>query len=146
MKVEQFAIIDSIPRKFGKNIKSYYRPFSGQSQLLGHYFRNIFQIVKFVDSEGSFLTPDEKYEYIKTLRAQLSDFEQLLLYYNALSNLGKRWFENKKESYMIRYKMVKNIPLTLAFGIQPEDVFNRIGMDKKEIESYFEWNERLFNE
>jgi hypothetical protein len=144
-KFEQL-ITDSIPRKFGKYLNSYYRPFSGQSQLLSHYYRNIFQIVKFIDSDKSFLTNIQKYEYIKTLRAQLSDFEQLLLYFNALSNLGSKWLDGNKESLIIKYKMVKNIPLNMIFGIPPIDIFSQMGMNKKDIDDYFEWNERLLKE
>lgn len=112
-----------------------YQPFSGHTGKLGHYFRHLFQTVKFVDEQDKNIITS-KYDYVKTLRAQLSNFEQLLLYYNSLSVLGSDWITNK---YMFNYEMVRNIPLPYAnFGVKPQDLF------KADIERNFvsfEWTE-----
>ncbi len=128
-----------------KNL-SYYKPFMGQSKLLGHYFRNMFQIVKYVDRQNDdFLSTTEKYNYIKTLRAQLSDYEQVLLYYNSLSSLGYDWFDKEKESLIVRYKLIKNAPQNLYWGVMPKQLFKIFEMTEKEIESYFEPKNKLLN-
>lgn len=112
-----------------------YRHFNGYQSSLGHYYRHLFQTVKYIDAYPDQVLPaTEKYNYIKTIRAQLSNHEQLLLYYNAISKFGAPWLVkneagNYLDSYLIKYKMIKNIPLPLAdFGIKPEELF------KKEIE------------
>ena len=89
-----------------------------------------------------------KYNYVKNLRAQLSNYEQMLLYYNSLSRFGQPWIEIKNvilKPYLIKYKMIKNIPLSLAdFGIKPEEKFEteiEILHSKKPPEELFEWQE-----
>lgn len=81
--------------------------FDGQ---LGHYYRTVYQIVTFVDGQ-EILGVEEKYRYVKMLRAQMSDYEQILFYYNALSNMGQPWVtHNQSYSLIIRYRLIKNLP------------------------------------
>jgi uncharacterized membrane protein len=54
---------------------------------LGHYFRNLYRIVKWIDNSD--LDFDIKKQYIGILRAQLSIFELKLLFYNALNKKGE---------------------------------------------------------
>ncbi|CAI6221437.1 putative phage abortive infection protein [Bacillus subtilis] len=56
----------------------------------GHYFRNMYRILKFID-ETEELSVSEKKNYIGILRAQLSTGELLLIFYNALSVRGKKF-------------------------------------------------------
>lgn len=64
----------------------------GYNDKLGVYFRQLYQIVKFVAlKEG--ITEDEKYQYMRIVRSQLSDYEQIILYYNSLTQIGKAWNE-----------------------------------------------------
>ena len=112
-------------------------PFDGHVERLGHYYRHLFQTMTFITSQ-SFLGDKEKYGYVKTLRAQISNFEQLMLYYNALA-----WFDDEWKEFFTKYRFIKNLPLTLAdIDVKPETHF------KKEIEelneegiSMFEWLE-----
>jgi hypothetical protein len=115
-----------------------YLPWGGHQSRLGHYYRHLFQTVKYVDKQDEdLISKDDKVDYLRMLRAQLSDYEQVLLYYNAISHLGEGWLQN---NYFIKYKMIHNIPLPLAsFGITPTEKF------KKEMEldpQLFEWVER----
>jgi hypothetical protein len=97
-----------------------YKLFKGHHSRLGHYFRGLFQLVSFVvDADEKIIK--EKYSYIKTIRAQLSNHEQLLLYYNALSVYGTPWLKNK---YLNDWKMISNIPIGLAdLYINPKEQF-----------------------
>lgn len=118
-------------------------PLKGHRQTLGHYYRHLYQIVKYIaDYPNGTLQKLDKYNYIKTIRAQLSDYEQLLLYYNSLSPFGHSWIDNK---YLTDYKMIKNIPLPLPladFGIRPEEKFAKeIKELKAKGEDLFEWSE-----
>ena len=118
---------------FELNIK--YLPFSGHISRLGHYYRHLFQTVKYVAEQEEKIIPN-KYIYLKTLRAQLSTHEQLFLYYNALSVLGEPWLKN---GYLTEYRMIKNIPLPMAsFGIYPK---KKLGDKNSKGELLFEWDE-----
>ncbi|MCH5715566.1 putative phage abortive infection protein [Niabella hibiscisoli] len=113
-----------------------YQPFTGHGTKIGHYFRHLFQTVEYVDRQDNPLfTETIKYSYLKTLRAQLSNFEQIILYYNSMSLLGNDWI---KKEYIKKYKLLINLPLSFAdFGIEPEEKF------KDEIKAdrdFFDWN------
>lgn len=112
-----------------------YRPFGGHMSHLGHYYRHLFQTVKFIVEQPENLVPEKtKKEYLRTLRAQLGDHEQVLLYYNALARFGEDWIKN---NYFTDYRMIHNIPLPLArFGVSPEEKFKDY---IKEHGNIFEW-------
>ncbi|MDD1538309.1 putative phage abortive infection protein [Riemerella anatipestifer] len=92
----------------------------GHHQFLGHYYRHLYYIAKLVTSNGELSEP-QKYHYLKILRAQLSNYEQTMLFYNWLSGYGKSWEEieetidtkesvNKKYNHFFtKYKMIHNM-------------------------------------
>jgi hypothetical protein len=98
----------------GKTVKFY----SGNVRRLGHYFRNIYQAIQFVEQQD-FLTYNQKYEYVAALRAQLSVFEQAIFFFNSISSLGNSW-EYKKYS---QYKLKGN----------ESSVFNRLWITKYDL-------------
>ncbi|MBQ0733892.1 putative phage abortive infection protein [Aquimarina celericrescens] len=92
----------------------------------GHYFRNLYRIFKMIN-ETEFVTGTElnldlnipknkekydlcnyiqRYRYTSIVRAQLSDYELLLLFYNCLSDNGIEKFKPLIEEYAI----LKNLP------------------------------------
>lgn len=126
--------------------------FIERSSILGHYFRHLFQTIKYVDEQDEdIINYEAKYNYIKNLRAQLTNHEQILLYYNSLSVFGSPWLEIQNNdllsSFMIKYKMIKNIPLPFTnFSIRPEVKFNKeivLLNQKNPSEELFEWHEIL---
>ncbi|UIO40862.1 putative phage abortive infection protein, partial [Brevibacillus brevis] len=68
--------------------KAYDRFHKNSQHYIGHYFRNMYRIIKFID-ESHFLTNNEKSNYCDIVRAQLSSYELALLMYNGLSTQGK---------------------------------------------------------
>lgn len=141
---ESAQVSDFFPDEIGNDFykeKFKYQNFKGYISSLDHYYRHLFQIVKYIDEYPSeVLSESEKYNYVKTLRAQLSNYEQLLLYYSAISSFGKSWIKNK---YLTKYKLIKNMPLNLAdFGIIPQVEFKReIEETKLKGQEFFEWSE-----
>lgn len=124
--------------------RSKYLPLGGHISRLGHYFRHLFQTVNFISEQDQVLfKEDKKCEYAKTLRAQLSDYEQLLLFYNVCSSLGKAW-TSKEQNFIKRFRMIKNMPLPLAdFGVTPQQKFkDDIQYWKDQKKAFFEWDER----
>lgn len=71
---------------------------------LGHYYRTIFNIVKFID-KTEFMDFEQKKFYSNILRAQLSDAEAALLFHNGLSRHGREKFK----PYMEKYGLLKNV-------------------------------------
>lgn len=113
-----------------------YKAWGGHQSRLGHYYRHLFQTVKFVVENNIELDDKAILDYLKTLRAQLSDHEQVMLYYNALADFGGKWISN---GYFTTYRMIHNIPMPLAhFGITPDIKFSsELAHDAK----LFEWLE-----
>lgn len=94
----------------------------------GHYFRNLYRIIKLVneyefhshaeldcienplkrEDRLKYFLPNFKtrYKYTSIVRAQLSDFELLWLFYNGLSDNGREMFKPLIEEY----SLLKNLP------------------------------------
>lgn len=82
------------------------RAFEGHSHTLSHYYRHLYQTVKIVDKYP--ITYIEKMKYLTILRAQLSNQEQAMLFYNWLSGYGGAW-QNGENKYFTEYKMIHNL-------------------------------------
>jgi hypothetical protein len=109
-----------------------YTPFEGHQSRLGHYFRHLYQMVTYIHSQNMkefapWLTDEEecerKRQYIKTIRAQLSTHEQALLLLNSLTPIGSVWWYDE---IMVRYKLVKNVPIEFFDRIEEIDVEKHI--------------------
>jgi hypothetical protein len=66
---------------------------------LGHYFRTLYHIFRFVDKSP--LSTDKKVIYCNIVRAQLSSIELCLLFYNSIWGEGKEGFKPLIEKYGI---------------------------------------------
>ncbi|WP_323881400.1 putative phage abortive infection protein [Aeromonas caviae] len=81
-----------------EHLNSVYETFMGEAYSdIGHYFRYIYQIIKFIDN--SKLSEDEKSVYINILRAQFSNYELLLLFVNCLCYKRSDKFKCLVEKY-----------------------------------------------
>ena len=69
-----------------------------------HYFRHLYRIFKFV-AESPLIKDCQRYEYASLVRAQLSRYELIWLYYNGLSCYGREKFKPLIETFAI----LKNI-------------------------------------
>lgn len=95
----------------------------GNHTVLGHYYRHLFQTVKLVANQKH-ISYTQKREYLRILRSQLSDYEQILLYYNWKCGFGKQW-ENDINKFFTDYRMIHNLNPDLLFK---DDIFD-IKMD-----------------
>ncbi len=113
--------------------------FEGHSAQLAHYYRHLFQTVKFViNQENSLLSYNEKRKYLRILRAQLSNQEQVMLFYNWLSDFGSQW-NNETNKYFTDYRMIHNIYQDLIV----EDVKLNVLFDFDE--NYLKEQNRVFD-
>jgi len=109
-----------------KNYEEIYLEFYDITKTdFGHYFRNLYRIIKMIDSTEFYNFDElnlnekdtnhlahyqaknftERYKYSSILRAQLSDYELLLLFYNCITVNGEKKFKPLIEKYHI----LKNI-------------------------------------
>lgn len=97
------SINDSSIKEFKlKTIEVYEDFYSHYHYSLGHYFRFVYNIMKF--TINSKLTEDKRYQYINLIQAQMSSYELSLIFYNALSKHGNRMFV-----WLEQYGFLENI-------------------------------------
>ena len=103
---------------------------------LSVYFRNMYNTIKIMDS-SKLLQDDEKREYIKILRAQLSNAELYVLFFNLISRFGKKWIDN---DYISKYEIIQNLPSKYCDGYAPKDYFDTIKYesDEKTLSTFHE--------
>lgn len=54
---------------------------------LDHYYRHLYRIFKYIDdSDSNLISEEKKYEYAAIIRATLSPYELVMLYYNGFSH------------------------------------------------------------
>lgn len=93
--------------------------FSEHKTELNHYYRHLYMMVKYIDQiDKKILSYEEKRDLLRILRAQLTNKEQIMLFYNWLSNNGSQWEQKKddaenniKNSFFIKYRMIHNVSL-----------------------------------
>jgi hypothetical protein len=86
-------------QRINETYRNFYRDIEADA---GHYFRSLYNIIKFIDLSST----SDKRVYTNLVRAQLSSYELLLLFYNCLSNLGNQKFLPLVE----RYALLKMLP------------------------------------
>jgi hypothetical protein len=129
-----------------------YKPFSGHQSLLAHYYRHLIQTVKYVVKQDSLhITYEDKRDYLRILRAMLSNHEQILLYYNWLSGFGSSWekkledchlnkgYNKNSNRFFTDYRMIHNIPddIVIIDDFKAEKIF-----DNKYRDFLYETNRR----
>jgi hypothetical protein len=109
----------------------YYFIYNKVSTDFGHYFRNLYRMIKMIDEQVFYLESDEndfdkKYYYTSIVRSQLSDYELLWLFFNCVYIFGEKFkplvekyaffkiFDGKQNDVIEHYKKFYKIT---AFGI-----------------------------
>lgn len=122
---------------------SYEKYYGGHQHRLGHYFRHLFQCYKFLNNQ-ELLNEDEKYFYGKTLRAQLSTYEQALLFVDSITSLGFKWEFTPEESSLkssgdlsqkliTKYQLIKNLPGNQFLNIKFKDYYPGVIFESDEV-------------
>lgn len=128
---EDIASLALTNNNYGRNTVERYEYFyiNNVHDELGHFFRNLYQIVKFVHSSP---VKDKKF-YTNIVRAQLSSNQLFLLFYNGLSKFGREKFF----PLLQEYEFFEHLP---AGGVFTHDA-EEYGL--KAFGSSLEWKERL---
>ena len=100
--------------------QAYQKMWEKSQSDLGHYFRSPYNVFKYI-SEHEFR---DKKQYSNIARAQISDFELVVLLYNCTSDNGKKFikyavefaiFDNLDPDLLIKQNHVNLLPLA-AYG------------------------------
>lgn len=89
-------------------LEKYMEFFKDNVSDLGHYFRNLYHIIKFIDESKI----NNKKRYTNFVRAQLSAGELALLFFNCLTELGNEKFKPLIE----KYSLLKNMDYSLIYN------------------------------
>lgn len=106
----------TIPEVTADEINSEYLDIQKKkNDILGHYFRNLFQIIKYIDeysdletelNKASSAREAQKKNFLRILRAQLSSNELLLLLINCQPGMVD---EGQFRYLLIKYEMLKHV-------------------------------------
>ena len=140
---------NSFPGIGNKNIDLHikYSPFTGHQSRLGHYYRHLFSTVKYVvkkEKEDLFSYKQSR-EYLKILRAQMSNDEQIMLYYNYIIGFGANWdyLGEEGNEFLTKYRMLHNLPVdNLKYVENPRKHFQRFIESINDDDPMFEWGDK----
>lgn len=105
-----------------QTLEAYSILYSNEKSDLSHYFRTIYHIYKFIDKSDI----ENKKQYSSIARAQLSSYEQVLLFYNCLHENGKEKFK----PYIEKYAVFKNIDDSLIINEKHFDEYDKSAYGK----------------
>ena len=94
--------------------------------MFDHYFRHLYTILKFIE-ENDWLGETKQYQYATFVRATLSRYELVMLYYNG-------FFHPKMMKMMERYCLLNNIRTELLpMSLEYNNYLKRIGLTNDEL-------------
>ncbi|WP_439131564.1 putative phage abortive infection protein [Polaribacter sp.] len=99
-----------------ESLRNYNLFYISRKSDLSHYFRTLYHIIKFVDKSNI----KNKKQYISITRAQLSSYEQILIFYNCLHKNGNKKFKPLLE----KYSVLKNIDDDLLINLEHKKEYN----------------------
>ncbi len=119
-----------------------YSLLKGHENLLGHYYRHLYHTVKFIALEDEkFISYYQKRNYLRILRAQLSNYEQLMLFYNYLVYAPEWEVDNK---FLSEYRMIHNLyPALLYDSKYLKAKYEELKSKQKDVRSYKK-NDHIF--
>lgn len=105
--------------------KAYFDDFM-TTTMFDHYFRHLYTILKFIE-ENNWLGEAKQYQYATFVRATLSRYELVMLYYNG-------FFHPKMKKMMERYCLMNNIRKDLLpMSLEYNNYLKRVGLTNDEL-------------
>lgn len=105
---------------------------------LHHYFRFLYHILKFI--KNSDIKQSEKFRYAPILRAVLSPYELILIFYNGLHDFGNSHFKPLLEEF----SFLKNMDESLLLNIVQKKEYDNLTFAKSEdrAKMYITWKQK----
>ena len=97
--------------------------------IFDHYFRHLYKIIQFVDSQG--FSFEEAYKYVSLLRGTLSHYELVWIYYNALNPVFHP-FQELIEKYSLLKNMREDI---LSRCLELDTYYNGLGLSPLDVKN-----------
>jgi len=94
----------------------------GHQESLGHYFRTLYHVFKFIDDSKAFAEYEDKRRYTSLVRAQLSAYELALLFYNGLAPFPAHE-ANKFKPLIERYGLLEHLDENLLLDKSHKDFY-----------------------
>lgn len=101
-----------------------------------HYFRNLYNILRFVN-ESDQVAENEKIRYTKFLRAQLSEAELIVIFYNSICEIKLPGRESldlgfpKMAKLLVKYNILDNMSPRSIIHSSHSEIFNKNTPAKK---------------
>nr|WP_263327009.1 putative phage abortive infection protein [Neobacillus sp. Marseille-Q6967] len=108
---------DSINVRYRFINKGYEAWYIEHEMFIGHYIQNIFHLLNFIDRQN--MSFENKYQYAKIVRAQFTNTELLILFYNTISRIEKRKFIE----IMRKYKLFKYLNTEHLLHDKDKEIF-----------------------
>jgi len=87
--------------------------------FLDHYFRHLYRIFKFIDeSDDKIINKVKKYEYTSIVRATLSQYELVMLFYNG-------FYHKKFKTLAEKYALMNNLRIGLLASHEDINLYGR---------------------
>ncbi|MCD2184882.1 putative phage abortive infection protein [Rhizobium sp. GN54] len=112
---------DPTPDELRKALAAHDKLWESCQNDLAHYYRYFYNIIRFINESDV-----DKTRYIRILRAQFSDFELLVMFYNGLIPLAA-----KSKEYVEFFSMLNNLPKDLLFNPSHESFYEPSAFDEK---------------
>jgi hypothetical protein len=102
-----------------------------RQQDLAHYYRYLYNVLRFVHEAKGI---EDRGPYVKLLRAQLSDFELVMLFYTALNKHGINYW-----LYVHEYQLFDNLPLGMLIDPIHESYYSARSFGAPKRQPPTEW-------
>lgn len=113
--------------------------YSEHRREMSVHFRNLYLLAKYigetdnVDEEGDIkITEDDRVEYAKSIRGQLSEGEMLLLRYNCLTSRGE-----KMRTFVNQFNLTKHLPIMSLLEFRKHRDKLRSDRDANTLDTHF---------
>ena len=107
--------------------KMYDSFFDSYQHEIGHYFRNLYHIVNYIEESKI----EQKKKYFQIIRAQLSSFELLLLFYNSLHPISA-----KLKIKLEKFAILHNINLDKLFNTAHIAYYKESAFGNRDLTKY----------
>ncbi|NKL15503.1 hypothetical protein GFL78_26815 [Rhizobium leguminosarum bv. viciae] len=122
-EMQAFYDADPSTDELKKSLAAHDHLWKSYQNDLAHYYRYLYNIIRFINESDV-----NKTRYIRILRAQLSDFELLVLFYNGLFPLAAKFKE-----YVEFFTLFDNLPKDLLFNRAHEKFYEPSAFDEKAL-------------
>ncbi len=120
-EMQTFYDADPSTDELKKSLAAHDHLWKSYQNDLAHYYRYLYNIIRFINESDV-----NKTRYIRILRAQLSDFELLVLFYNGLFPLAVKFKE-----YVEFFTLFDNLPKDLLFDRSHDQFYEPSAFDEK---------------